>query len=117
MARPVARSLTIMTRFRLTRSTIAPAIGLNMMAGANENNATRARAVASPVSCHTQIVSAKRVIPEPVIEISCPNHTTENPNIPAGRRLRSFIAGDTSIRPPTVRRNTDEVAGRAHLYW
>jgi hypothetical protein len=33
------------------------------------------------------MVSAKRVIPDPVIEMSCPSHTIENPNNPEGRRL------------------------------
>jgi len=98
VASPAARSLTIMTRFRLTRSTMAPAIGLKIIAGANENTATSAKAVASPVSCHTQIVSAKRVIPEPVIETNCPSHTIENPNMPEGRRFGWLIMEGTSIR-------------------
>jgi hypothetical protein len=59
--------------------------------------ATRARAVASPVFCHTQIVSAKRVIPDPVIETNCPSHTMEKPSIPEGRRFRGLIMRDMSI--------------------
>jgi hypothetical protein len=78
------------------------------MAGANENTATRARAVASPVSCHTHIVSAKRVIPDPVIEISWPNQTTENANIPDGRRFGRCIEVHTIIHPPTVLDNMPE---------
>jgi hypothetical protein len=30
-------------------------------------------------------VSAKRVIPDPVIETNCPSHTIENPSNPEGR--------------------------------
>ena len=47
-------------------------------------------------------MSAKRVIPDPTIEMSWPNHTIENPSIPEGRRFGWLITGDTSIRRVTV---------------
>ena len=43
---PAARSLTIITVFRFTRSTTAPASGLNSTIGANAKNPTNASAVA-----------------------------------------------------------------------
>jgi hypothetical protein len=42
-------------------------------------------------------VSAKRVIPDPVIETNCPSHTMEKPSIPEGRRFRGLIMRDMSI--------------------
>jgi hypothetical protein len=47
---------------------MAPASGVRRMAGAKENTVTAVRAVASAVSCQTQMVSEKRVMSDAVIE-------------------------------------------------
>ncbi len=104
-------SLAIRTFFRLTRSTMTPAIGLKMMAGANENTATRARAVADPVCCQTQIVSAKRVMPDPAIETNWPSHTMEKPGNPDGRRFRALVMRDSSIHHAEVLGNGRNLSG------
>src|SRR5215217_6299970 len=81
---PAPKSLSIMTSLRFQRSTSAPAMGLKRIAGPKLKNATSANAVAEPVISYAQIVSAKVVIDEPSIEMTCPNQTIRKARIPVG---------------------------------
>src|SRR3990172_6862962 len=82
---PAAKSLIIITSLRFHRSTNAPAIGASKTDGAKVNVPTRASAVAEPVICQAQIVSANWVMAVPTNEITCPNHTTVKAAMPVGR--------------------------------
>ena len=110
MARPDARSESIITSLRFQRSTSAPAIGLSSIVGPKENSPTSASVVACPVSCHAQMVMAKAVMPEPSSDANCPAHTRVNPAMPAGR-VRITAA---SIRP---RRGPARGCGRRPRAW
>ncbi len=60
---------------RSQRSTRVPASGPSRTPGSTKNIEMSAYWVISPVFCRTQTPSAKLVKPEPMNEITCPNHT------------------------------------------
>ena len=79
---PAAMSLSIITSFLFHLSTNAPATGYSRMFGKAKASPTIARAVASPVTCHAQIVRAKFVMKVPRRLTNWPPQITVNPRIP-----------------------------------
>ncbi len=75
-------SLSIITSLRFQRSTSAPATGLSRTVGPKVKKPTSASAVAWPVSCHAQMVSAKPDMAVPKRENTCPAHTTIKARMP-----------------------------------
>src|SRR5262249_31437407 len=80
---PATVSLTMITRFRLQRSTSDPATSDVSSDDTPVNTPINASEVAFPVCSHIQMVMAKRVMPVPTIDTSWPNQTIRNRRIPA----------------------------------
>jgi len=75
-------SLSIITSFLFHLSTSAPATGYSRIFGNTKASPVNARAVASPVTCHAQMVRAKFVMKVPRRLTNWPPQITVNPLIP-----------------------------------